>query len=151
MPGREEWRNDIADALKSERWRLSGANRPVKVVPLNRPLTSRVGGYFTVAAYLHNRTPAEMETDLGLPSGFLRWGARIDPFLRLPNYSEYAYELTAAYPDGLTFIPWSSDPNYPPGSPIIHQWRLLAGCSIPVDPQHYIAVRPGQRFDAGDV
>lgn len=151
MPRRQEWQEDIADALKSERWTLKGRDRPVKVVPMQRPLTSQVGGYFTVAGYIHGLTPGEMEVELGLPSGFLRWGARIHPFLRLPNYSEYAYELTAAYPDGLSFVAWAHDPNYPPGSPIIHQWRLLPGCTVSVDPQHPISVRPGRRFDAGDV
>jgi hypothetical protein len=38
---------------------------------------------------------------------------------------EYEYEMSALFPDGLAFNPAHSNPEYPPGSPKMHQCDLL--------------------------
>ena len=146
MPRREDWEIDMDDAIKKEEWRLTGPNRPIKVVPAERPLESDVCGYFTLGKYLLRKTPAEIESDLGFPRDFLKHGARLYKFTRLPQSSEYEYELTADHPDGLA--DQGSFPRktyYPPGSPKIKQWRILKGKIIPVDPE-YLTVRPNFRL-----
>lgn len=142
MPRREGWEIDIDDAIKKEEWRPTGLNRPIKVVPAERPLESDVGGYFTLGKYLLRKTPEEIERDLGLPRDFLKYGARLYKFTRLPQVSEYEYELTADYPDGLADQgPFPRKIYYPPGSRKIKQWRILKGKFIPVESE-YFTVRP---------
>jgi hypothetical protein len=146
MPRREDWEIDIDDAIKKEEWRPTGPNRPIKVFPAERPLESDVCGYFTLGKYLLRKTPAEIERDLGFPRDFLKHGARLYKFTRLPQISEYEYELTADHPDGLADQgPFPRKIYYPPGSPKINQWRILKGKIIPVDPE-YFTVRPGFRL-----
>lgn len=143
MPRREDWATDIDDAMKKEEWRPTGLNRPLKVCPAERPLEFEVGGYFTLGKYLLGRCPTEIERDLGFPRDFLKHGARIYKFTRLPQISEYEYELTADHPDGLADVgPFPRKRYYPPGSPKINQWRIVKGKTIPVDPE-YFTVRPG--------
>lgn len=99
-------------------------------------------GYFTLGKYLLRKTPKEIEKDLGFPSDFLKHGARLYKFTRLPQMSEYEYELTADHPDGLADQgPFPRKIYYPPGSRKIKQWRILKGKIIPVDPE-YFTVRP---------
>jgi hypothetical protein len=142
MPQREDWEIDMDDAIKKEEWRPTGPNRPIKVVPAERPLESDVCGYFTLGKYLLRKTPEEIERDLGFPRDFLKHGARLYKFARLPQVSEYEYELTADHPDGLADQgPFPRKIYYPPGSQKIKQWRILKGKIIPVDPK-YFTVRP---------
>lgn len=139
---RERWQDDVDDAMKREEWRLTGLNRPIKVCPAELPLELEVGGYFTLGKYLLRKKPDEIERDLGLPRDFLKHGARIYKFTRLPQISEYEYELTADHPDGLADQgPFPRKPYYPPGSAKIRQWRIVKGKIIPVDPEYY-TVRP---------
>jgi hypothetical protein len=85
-----------------------------------------------------------MQTALGLPLGYLAKGARIYHFKRLPQPSEYEYELTAEFPGGLAYNPAYSDPSYPPGSRTVHQWRIKPGIQIPVDSTNFLDLKPGQ-------
>jgi hypothetical protein len=146
MPRREDWEIEREEAMKKEEWRPTGLNRPVKVCPAEKPLEFEVSGYFTLGKHLLRRTPAEIERDLGLPRDFLKHGARIYKFTRLPQISEYEYELTADHPDGLADEgPLPRKPYYPPGSSKINQWRIVKGKTIPVVPE-YFTVRPGYRL-----
>jgi hypothetical protein len=152
--GRADWEREADEVIRTERWALSGPNRLVKVLPLsvlphgtNRPLGDfgSIEGYFTIAAHLRWKTPDQIEKALGLFIGSLANGAQIYDLMRRPNPSEYTHELTADHPDGLspTFM---SDPNYPPGSRHVHQWRLLPGCRIPIAAGSGFVLLPGQRF-----
>ncbi|HUB30558.1 MAG TPA: hypothetical protein VL967_12715 [Terracidiphilus sp.] len=144
MPRREPWQLEIDDSMRREVWRTNGPNRPVKVCPAEWTIDIRLGGYITLGKYLIGKKPNEMERDLGLPTDFLIHGARIYKFSRLPQPSEYEYELTADFPDGLADLgPSPRKAYYPPGSPKIHQWRIVSGKSIPVEPRYY-TVRPGR-------
>jgi hypothetical protein len=146
MARREDFQIEIDDAIRREAWQATGPNRPVKICPAEWTIDIRLGGYITLGKYLLGKTPEDMEHDLGLPRGFLMHGARIYKFTRLPQPSEYEYELTANFPDGLADQgPLPKKPYYGPGSPKIHQWRIVSGKSIPVEPDYY-TVRPAQRF-----
>jgi hypothetical protein len=146
MTRREDWQIEMDEAVKNEEWRPTGRNRPVKVCPAERPLEFELGGFFTLGKHLVGKTPAEIESALGFPPGFLKHGARIYKFIRLPQISEYEYRLTADYPDGFADEgPFPRKTYYPPGSPKIHQWTILKGKSIPVHDE-YFTVRPGYRF-----
>ena len=118
----------------------------MKVLQAGGTATPTLGGYITLGKFLLNRTPAQIETALGLPPGHLAWGARIYHFTRLPQASEYEYELTAEFPDGLAYNPAYSDPRYPPGDRTIHQWRIKPGVHIPVDSKNFLDLKPGQIF-----
>jgi hypothetical protein len=146
MTRREDWEIEIDDAMKRESWQATGPNRPVKVCPAEWTIDIRLGGYITLGKYLIGKTPQDIERDLGLPRDFLVHGARIYKFTRLPQPSEFEYRLTADHPDG--FADEGAFPRktyYPPGSPRIHQWKIAAGKSIPVEPAYY-TVRPGLKF-----
>jgi hypothetical protein len=146
MTRREDWQIEIDDSTRNEVWQRTGRNRPVKVCPAEWMIDFRLGGYITLGKYLVRKTPAEIERDLGLPKDFLLHGARIYKFTRLPQISEYEYQLTADHPDGFADEgPFPRKPYYPPGSPKIHQWRILPGKSIPVEPSYY-TVRPNLKF-----
>ncbi|MFP5229916.1 MAG: hypothetical protein ACLGXA_20060 [Acidobacteriota bacterium] len=143
MTRREPWQIEVDEVMKHEEWKLTGLTRPIKVCPAERPLEFDVGGYFTLAKYLLRKIPKQIEKDLGLPDDYLHHGARIYKFTRLPQITEYEYELTANFPDGsIDRGPARGKPYYPPGNPKIHQWRILKGKSIPVDPE-YFTIRPG--------
>ena len=145
MPRMNEWQRDMHEGVRREAWSLTGPNRVVKVVPNTGGAASHLGGYITVGKFLLGKTPQQIENALGLPRGFLSAGARIYKFARLPQVSEYEYELTAQYPDGLAFNPAFSNPAYPPGSRTIHQWRIKPGIHIPVLPA-FLDLKPGQQF-----
>lgn len=145
MPRMTDYQQDMHDATRREGWSLRGPNQIVKVVPASGPAATQMGGYITVGKYLLNKTPAQIETDLGLPLNYLTSGARIYRFLRLPLVQEYEYDLTTQYPGGLAYNPAHSDPNYPPGHRAIHQWRIKPGVMIPVDP-HYLELKPSDHF-----
>jgi hypothetical protein len=108
-------------------------DRVVKVVPLVDSPRKSLGGYMTVGSTLLGKTPRQIEQALGLKRDYFANGARIYRFTRAPMAHEYEYEFTALCPDGL--------PDYPPGSPVIHQWRIKYGVQIPVDPLNYLDLR----------
>ena len=127
-----------------EGWSLRGMSQVVKVVPPGGAIASHLGGYITLGKFLLLKTPQEIENDLGLLPGTLKNGARIYRFARLPQVSEYEYDLTAAHPGGLAYNPaWS---KYPPGSAKILQWKLRDGVKIPVDSRNVLDLNPGQQF-----
>jgi len=146
MINSRDWQRDVRDALRKENWSLSGPNRVVKVLPHGSNAVTALGGYITVVSSLLGKTPQQIESALGLPRGYLATGARIYRFTRLPMAHEYEYELTALYPGGLAFNPAHGNPAYPPGHRAIHQWRIKQGIQIPVDPDNYQDLSPGQRF-----
>jgi hypothetical protein len=138
-----DWRREIREAMRNEAWTLVGPSGLVKVVRLatmiNVPAKARAPGYVTQQRYLFGKTPAQIERDFGLPPFSLDRGCRVFRLERLPQRSEYTYELSAAEPDGLAFNPadaWEArarfvnDPSltevpyYPPGNERIPQWRV---------------------------
>ena len=146
MARQEDWKQEARSAVRRENWSLSGPNRIVKVVPLQMPTRSEVDGYITTGQFLVGKRPSQIEHALGLPLNSLCFGARIYRLLRLPMAHEYEYELTAQFPDGLSFNPAHSDPSYPPGSNKIHQWKIKRGYVIPVDHSTALDLRPGHPF-----
>ena len=149
MARQEDWQIEIEESMRREAWRATGPSRPVKVCPAQWTIDLRLGGYIALGKDLIGKTPQEMERDLGLPEDFLIHGARIYKFTRLPQISEYTHELTADHPDGLADQgPFPGKTYYPPGSKKIHQWKILEGKTIPVDPKYY-TVRPGLQFPGG--
>ncbi len=145
MPRMEDWQRDVYEGLRSEDWSLRGTNCIVKVLPLGTPANA-LGGYITVGRSLLGKTPLQIEEALGLKSKYLNSGARIYRFTRLPMTHEYEYELTAEHPGGLAFNPAHSHPDYPPGSPVIHQWRIRENVYIPVDAKNFLDLHPTQKF-----
>ncbi len=142
MPPPDEWQDEIRNARRREAWSLAGPNRVVKVVPLERPLAPGLKGYVCLEKALLNKTPAAIESALGLPRGFLAAGCRVYRLERLPMSNEVEYELTTAQPDGLEFNAAMHDASYLPGNRSIHQWRLLT--DLPV--AHVIDLPPGMRY-----
>jgi len=142
MPRSEEWKHELRDARRREAWSLTGPLRIVKVTPRERPLPKQVHGYVCLEKSLLGKTPPEMETLLGLPSGMLAGGCRVFRLKRLPMGHEVDYELTARYPAGLAFNPAMYDLRYAPGSDAVHQWCLRA--DIPVAP--LVSLGPAERY-----
>ena len=142
---KEEWEADIYEGLRREDWSLRGTNCVVKVLPYGTPANA-LGGYITIGRSLVGKTPLDIEEALGLKAQYLANGARIYRFARLPMMHEYEYELTAKYPGGLVYNPAHNDPDYPPGSDSIHQWRIKKDISIPVDPKNFLDLRPQQKL-----
>ncbi len=146
MGGMNDWQREAHEAVRRELWSLRGPNAILKVVPAGSAVLPARGGYIAVGKYLVNKTPAQIVAALGLKAKEFAKGARIYRFTRLPLTSEYEYELTAEFPGGLVYNPASSDPNYPPGSRKIHQWRIKEGVQIPVDLTNFLELTPGQVF-----
>lgn len=146
MPGMKDWQREAHEAVRREMWTLRGPNQIVKVLPGGGSTVSTLGGYITLGKFLLNKTPAQIQTALGLPPFYLVGGARIYRFTRLPQASEYEYELTAEFPDGLAYNPAYSNPSYPSGSRTIHQWRIKPGVQIPVDSKNFLDLKPAQIF-----
>jgi hypothetical protein len=146
MARMNDWQRDVHEAVRREMWCLRGPNQIVKVLPAGGTAASTLGGYITLGKFLLNKTPAQIETALGLPPSYLARGARIYHFKRLPQVSEYEYELTAEFPAGLAYNPAYSDPSYPPGSRTIHQWKIKSGVQIPVDSTNFLDLKPGHVF-----
>src|SRR5262245_61317950 len=145
MAQTDDWQREAREAVRREGWTLKGPNQVVKVLPAGTP-ASALGGYITLGRFLLNKTPDKIQTALGLPIGYLVAGARIYRFIRLPQSSEYEYELNAEFPGGLAFNPAHSDPSYPPGDRAILQWRIKPGVLIPVDIKNFLELKPGQTF-----
>jgi hypothetical protein len=146
MARMNDWQREAHEVVRREMWSLRGPTQIVKVLPAGGTAASTLGGYVTLGKFLLNKTPVQIETALGLPPGYLAWGARIYHFTRLPQASEYEYDLTAEFPDGLAYNPAYSNPSYPPGSRTIHQWRIKPGVQIPVDSTSFLDLKPGQIF-----
>src|SRR5580698_2294499 len=162
MPGMERWQMDIQDGLRKENWSLNGPNRIVKVKRIAERDSTAAGGYITTEQFLFAKTPDRIEKALGLKPGFLQRGCTVFRFLRLPTASEYEYELTALYPDGLAFNPADLEeaniqfekqpsiratgvvPGYPPGCRFVHQWRLKDNLALPVT--RICDLLPGQTY-----
>ena len=149
MARMDDWQREALEAVRREVWSLRGPNQVVKVLPAGGSVASALGGYITIGRFLLGRTPAQIETDLGLPHGYLANGARIYRFTRLPQSTEYEYELTANFPGGLAHVPAHSNPSFPPGNPTIHQWRIRPGVQIPVDSTSMLELKRGQAFPYG--
>lgn len=132
MPRQDDWQVEIDLAKRRDLWTLSGPMGLIKVLPLQGPLPKALTGYITVAKNIIGCTPREIELKLGLPKEYLVFGARIFRFARLPQPSEYAYELTAYYPDGLAYSTFMGDERYKPGSSTTHQWKIREHINIPV-------------------
>ena len=145
MPRMSDWEREIHDARRREGWTLSGPNRIVKVTALSPGVRTGTGGYITIGRYLVGKSPHMIQTALGLPAHWLDLGARIYKLARLPLSSEYTYELTAYYPDGLAYNPAFGNPDYRPGSRNIHQWQIKPGIEIPVEPG-YLELMPGNQL-----
>ena len=142
--GRTEWQREIDDVKRRENWTLVGNHKLVKVVPygrvMNTPNMTRAVGYVTQEMFLVGKTSRDIEIALGLQPFFLLRGCRVYKLSRLPSYSEFTYELTAAMPGGLAFNPadaleahytgTQSDSYYPAGSSAIPQWNVTV--SIPL-------------------
>jgi hypothetical protein len=146
MARMEDWQEDIFEGIRRENWSLIGPTRIVKVVSRGSTGVHSMRGYFTQEKFIQNKTPMQIEKGLGLPLGFLINGCSVYRFKRLPMASEYEYELTAFYPDGLAFNAKDLQEamsdlklkrnagvvrTYPPGSRFIHQWRLTV--DLPVE------------------
>jgi hypothetical protein len=146
MARMNDWQQEAREAVRREMWSLRGPNQVVKVLASGGTLASTLGGYITLGRFLLNKTPAQIETALGLRPGYLAMGARIYHFSRLPQVSEYEYELTAEFPGGLAYNPAGANSSYPPGNRTIHQWRIKPGVQIPVDSRNFLDLKPGQVF-----
>ncbi len=136
-----DWEQEIHDGKRKENWSVTGPNAIVKVLPFSSNAAA-LDGYITLGKYLLGKTPPQIQHALGLPPSYLKNGATIFRLARLPRTDEYEYELTAKYPDGLAYNAAYSSPLYPPGSNIIHQWRVKKGVLIPVSKS--IQLRPGE-------
>lgn len=145
MARMEDWQREAHDALRRELWTLKGYNAVVKVVPAGSS-TPRAGGYITLGKFLIGKTPEQIVTALGLNAREFTNGARIYKFTRLPQASEYEYDLTAEFPGGLAYVPGLSDPSYPPGSRKVPQWKIRKDVQIPVDPIHFLELKPRHAF-----
>jgi hypothetical protein len=141
----EEWHYQRDEAMKKEVWSLHGPNRIVKVVPISRGPAHDFWGYITVAKSIRGMTSVQIERVLGFESFSLASGAVIYSFARLPDVTDYSYELTADKPDGLapTFM---GDPRYPSGSKRIHQWRIREDRPLPIAIGSEVRLNPGDRF-----
>jgi hypothetical protein len=141
MARMEEWQREALDALRREAWALKGFNAVVKVVPagVSRP---HAAGYITLGKYLINKTPSCIVADLGLDSSKFHRGLRVYRLTRLPQITEYDFELSAAFPNGLAYVPGLSDRRYPPGSGKVLQWQIREGTQISVDTTHFIDLKP---------
>ena len=142
MARQHDWHHEMQDAIRHEAWSLIGPRRIVKVVPASRPATDALKGFVCLEKSLLGKAPPAIEIALGLPPGFLRGGCRVFRFKRLPMTTEVEYELSAKYPNGLAFNPAMHDPAFAPGSPSIHQWRLLV--DVPVE--HLLDLAPFEKY-----
>ena len=143
-----EWQVEAWEALKSENWNLNDSRCPVRIEPIAGAPKEALGGYFTLCGCINLMTPAEMEKNVGLDRNSLATGARIYRFARLPQISEYTYELTAKYPGGVPEswqgTDWQGNVKWPAGSDKVQQWRLKSGILVRV--QEPIDVAPGKKF-----
>lgn len=142
----DNWKKEVREALRHEAWTHRGPGRVVKVVPLEYAKASEVTGYIAQGKSLLGKTPYQICVTHGLPFFKFRSGMRVYSFKRLPMPSEYEYELTCAYPDGSAFNPAQSNPDYPPGDPGIHQWRIKDSASVPVDSANALELKPWEMF-----
>lgn len=145
MARMEEWQREALDALRREAWALKGYNAVVKVVPAgeSRPFAA---GYITLGKYLINKTPSQIVRDLGLDADKFIRGVRIYRFARLPQITEYDFELSAAFPDGLAYVPGLSNPRFPAGSGKVLQWKIREGTQISVDTMRFIELKSADVF-----
>jgi hypothetical protein len=148
MSRMDDSEREARDAVRREIWSLRGLNQVVKVVSADAKAAPTLGGYITTARSLLDRRLEEIVADLGLRKDKFERGARVYRFTRLPQPSEYEYDLTADFPSGLVYNPGhvKDDEKYPAGSPTVHQWKIRPGVEIPVDPKSMIEVKPGEKI-----
>ena len=146
MARKPQWRADIEEMIGHERWALTGRLSLVKVTPAEAPAATTQGNYFTTAGFIGDLTPPLIEERLGFKSNTFSRGMRIYTLARLPIASEYTYELTTKFPDGLAYIEGRSDPRYPPGKGVAHQWCLRPGVRIAVVPARTVLIAPSERY-----
>jgi len=121
---------EIRDALRQDAFALGGLNQLVKVLPLAGPLPKSLSGYVTLERYLLGLKPSQIAAALGLPAEDYTSGCRVFGFNRQPGPSEYTYELTTQYPEGLAYGPLSH-PQYPPGTKKgVHQFKLRVKIAV---------------------
>lgn len=60
MARREDWQEEVRDALLSEAWSTTGPSRIVKVVPASGPIKNAVHGFICLEKSLLGRTPQEL-------------------------------------------------------------------------------------------
>lgn len=128
-------------------WRRGGLDTLVKVLELGKtPDPRRPVGYCTTLKYVAGRTPAQIESIIGLASGTkLGRGAEIFTLRKLPNASEFDLKGYTQTPAGIATDDAGYVPNaaYPPGTggP---QWDLAR---VPQSRLVHIATVPaGQVF-----
>lgn len=138
----ENHQSEIQHAMRREGWSLTGPNRIVKITALDAPMLTSVSGYVCLEKVLVGKTPSQIESMLGAKINTFIGGIRIFRLTRLPLRAEVEYELTTKFPDGLAYNPAMHDSDYPPGSPAIHQWRLLV--NIPA--QVILELKPNQTY-----
>jgi hypothetical protein len=138
------WAIEMREGLRRENWSLSGPARIVKVIAAGteigvNPKTNQWGGlgYITLGKNLVGRTPKDIEGSLGLRIGSMTAGAWIYKISQFPLFGQYEYELTADYPDGLSFNPIHASPFYPPGARWAHQWRITDPNFRSFNPAYY--------------
>ena len=134
--------DEIPEARKREAWSLKGPSRIVKILQIGPSRPRALHGYVCQEKVLLGRTPFEIERNLGLKLGYLQSGCGVYALQRLPLTCEYEYELTTAQPGGLAFDSVISNPDYAPGHPFIHQWRLL----VDIPAFHLLDLLPGKRY-----
>ena len=142
MARRPDWSREIDENVRREAWTVRGPSRLVKVTELHSISRRQTAGFVTQEKFLVGKTPWEIRDFLGLRRDEYQNGCRVHALLRLPNPSEFTYELTAQYPDGWAYVPWLHDEHYPPGSASAHQWRLIA--AIPCE--HIVDLGPLDRY-----
>jgi hypothetical protein len=149
MARMNDWQREIHDGVRREKWSLKGPDMVVKVIMDSTAQATALEGYITVGSNLVGKTPEQIRVALGLKElepEDVQNGCSIFRFKRLPMAHEYAYELTAAFPDGLAFNPAHYDARWKPGSPSIHQWCIKKDMAIPVDTKNVLRLKPGQPF-----
>ncbi len=110
-----------------ERWQSGPSERPIKVRALNHPNCEHVSGYFSEAKCINNRTPAEMETILGLKPGELQAGAIVQEFSVLPRTDQFEPRGYSHLPGGK---PFQEGDAYPPDRGVV-QFELNEGVRLP--------------------
>ena len=145
MTQKATWMKETEEATRREAWKLQGPLRLVKVVNAG-DIRTEVRGYITTGSSLLGKTGTEIRKSLGLNTGDADKPLRIYKLRRFPFLSEYEYDLTAKYPDGLGFNPQTEEAEkYPEGSDNIHQWYLKKGVAVPVLPD-YLDLKLTERF-----
>jgi hypothetical protein len=132
--------------LVLDTWSAFGPDTLVKVMAAgSTPVAGRAVGYCSTIKFVIGRTPAEMESVLGLRSGTkLSSGAEIFAVFPLPSAEEFDLRGYTHTPEGIPTDVKTPHPDYPPGQGA-PQWDLSR-----VDQQRHLrwiaTVPAGTRF-----